>query len=285
MLGSKNPSEFRSIGFAIQRHGDRFQILPSKNLDNFVEMTRRRVSMSPESYERILNSGESLSLANIGITVPVTLSFQNRKFAVFSRRPNGQLAHICGYTPAGSTFSETARKEFLEEFIIQEGQNYLLATQDKDSPYDDVEFLHGTPWSYTFEEHISDFTWVPSITNKMYGECIDGQEELPFLMYLDPYSSSAQAVFGCTVFLPEGEFSLLHAEDKFQDGALISQIDAPLILAEIEEGLLSGDAYTMTGGSLERIQLANSTFHAGMCKTSPNAVCQSDHTTWEQLIG
>lgn len=282
-LGSKDPSKFRSKSYFLTRENDKFHISPLGKLDTFSDMIQKRVETSPESVEDTLTN-KPLYLANIGVTVLVTVRFRNREFAVFSQRPNGQLAHICGYTPAECTFSETAKREFLEEFIIKEGENYLLSSADQKSPYDDVRFVQGA-WNYKFHEEFTDFSWVPSIAYKVYGEQIDGQEELPFLMYLDPYSSSAQAVFGCTVFLPEGEFSLLHAEDKFQDGALISQIDSPLILAEIEEGLLSGDAYTMTGGSLERIQLANSTFHAGMCKTSPNAVCQSDHTTWEQLIG
>jgi hypothetical protein len=255
----------------------------------FVEMQKLRTAKSPDEMRQELEDGEC-TLANVGVTVFTIVSYQGADYAVFTRRPNGQLAHICGYTSAGVSFADMAKAELAEELIVKLGDRYLSNT-NLPFAYASVVDVEIATWPFAISEGVKSMTAPVARSGAMLVN--DGTDsgfvsgELsPKGLYLDPFTSSAQRLFYARIELPDLPITLLQTEETLKsqsDGTFVLKASEgqPIWLFPIV-GDGNGDAidvdraFTLIDGKLCPMDISNAEFHQGMARVDCFGICQSE---------
>jgi hypothetical protein len=302
VLAINDPSGFRNTPKVLQFGSERgvrtpCRFFPLGDLEeNFQTMAAHRVRLDPAAVSDQIRSMRQIQVANVGVTCVVTVRYRSKDYAVFSVRPNRELAHICGYVDGDTPFREAAIDELSEEFLVMLGEDTFCPSQSFGFPYraKTLPFY----WEVNIRENPERLAWVPSLhsdlrydhSNNDFSGGPQGVSSAPLHasgagIYIDPFSSSAQVVYHFAVSL-ESEISLpvslMHSEDRFEAGRLVTEVRSPLVLVELCSGSLV-EGYTLQDGELRPFDLEGMRFHVGMSEVGADGVCQTESISWEGL--
>jgi len=288
ILCEKEPGDFSAPAYQLGVINGQWQLelLSSASL-SFQEVQSLRTPIDEACLRDTLEENAALQLANIGVTVVLEVEYQERTFALFSKRANQELAHICGYSPEEETFLETAKREILEEVVLRRGDSYLGALNHS-FPYHTAKHYLDS-WSFSLIPSTEVHDWLPSssvLSNVSGINCPQLQlpDDGPVSLLLDPFSCSAQAVFCGKVSLHNiDEVSLLHAEESFSNSRLITTLGDPLYLLEVHEGNLTKQAFQLIDGEFTPVNLTGHIFHVGMSRAEEPGYYIDPAVRFEQL--
>ncbi|MDU9035854.1 hypothetical protein [Pseudomonas corrugata] len=241
----KNPSNFKTLPLFVEATPEGLTYQSVGMPLNFAQTLQRRRPVTVADAERF-----SLELANLGVSVRLTLQWQNRDYWVLVRqrrqdRGDVVLKLISGYVPAHELNLplHTATQEIAEECLLETPEGWLGGR---------------------FNE-----TWLPA----PYAAALHYREALPFR--LTPLSGSARPVRSANlqlierprayVHLPTASLqliydlrlevpkeakslSLFHVDERLEGDQLVARLDRKrpdLYLMPLHDGQPSGELYTL----------------------------------------
>lgn len=251
IIARKNPVIFKTQAIQVKATPEVLCYTPVGNPLNFDEMQslRQPVSISdPWQFE--------LTVANLGVSINLTLNWQGRSFRVLVRQirqDHGDtvLKLLSGYVPAHELRVPllTAITEIAEELLIESPWGWLQGRyQDTWLP---------TPYSGLKKSKRHHFTLCPlqGATHPVLCRELHLIERPRAYVHLP--SNSLQLVYSLQLSLPDNchSLSLLHADEHLdsQTGELIVEMDSrrpELFLAEISDGRANGKVFTLEKGEL-----------------------------------
>jgi hypothetical protein len=249
MLVRKNPGAFKTLPLIVEADTDGLAYQSVGRALNFSEMLERRKPVDIIDNERF-----TVELANLGVSVRVTLTWQNRDYWVLVRqrrldRGDVVLKLISGYVPAHELNLPlmTAIQEVAEECLIETPAGWLQGR---------------------FGE-----TWLPA----PYKGSLEYNETMPFRLnplsgaarpvrcanltllerpraYVHTPTSSLQLVYDLGMELPKvSSLSLFHVDEKLEDGKLVARLDRTrpdLYLIPLRDGRPTDALFTLENGEL-----------------------------------
>ena len=253
LLIDKDPAEFQTLALYVEADATRLCYQPLGEPLNFVQMQARRQPLNLPDHTHF-----AAELANLGVSVRLTLAWQQREFWVLVRqqrhdRGDTVLKLISGYVPAAQVALPllTAIQEVAEECLVENAGKWL---------------------SGRYAE-----TWLPA----PYAEALRYQErpvfnllplcgaaqpvlcgEQPLLerpqAYVHLPTASLQLVYDMRLSLPSqvAAPSLYHVDEQLHDGRLLAWLDteqADLFLLEMIEGRPSKRLYQLRAGQLKAV--------------------------------
>ena len=250
ILLRKHPSAFNTLALAVEASAEGLSYTPTGAALNFQQMLALRKALpvsDPHEFR--------LSLANLGVSVRLTLYWQGREYWILVRqqrqdRGDRVLKLISGYVPAQELNLplHTALQEVAEECLVETADGWLggrygdtwLAT-----PY--REQLH-----YLESQHFSLSSRSGAARPVQAGNL--KLLERP-RAYVHCPTSSLQLVYDLRLELPKEarEPSLWHVDERLQDGQLVARLErrrADLFLIELEDGRPTGQLLTLRRGLL-----------------------------------
>ncbi|SFB48634.1 hypothetical protein SAMN03159488_04282 [Pseudomonas sp. NFIX10] len=241
----KNPSNFKTLSLFVEATPEGLTYQSVGMPLNFAQTLQRRRPVAVADAERF-----SLELANLGVSVRLTLHWQNRDYWVLVRqrrqdRGDVVLKLISGYVPAHELNLPllTAINEIAEECLLETPEGWLGGR---------------------FND-----TWLPA----PYATALHYREALPFR--LTPLSGSARPVRSANlqlierprayVHLPTASLqliydlrlevpkeakslSLFHVDERLEGDQLVARLDRKrpdLYLMPLEDGKPVGELYTL----------------------------------------
>ncbi|MDR6961341.1 metal ABC transporter ATPase [Pseudomonas brassicacearum] len=241
----KNPSNFKTLPLLVEATPEGLTYQSVGMPLNFSQTLQRRRPVTVDDAERF-----SLELANLGVSVRLTLHWQNRDYWVLVRqrrqdRGDVVLKLISGYVPAHELNLPllTAINEIAEECLLETPEGWLGGR---------------------FND-----TWLPA----PYASALHYREALPFR--LTPLSGSARPVRSANlqlierprayVHLPTASLqliydlrldvpkeakslSLFHVDERLEGDQLVARLDRKrpdLYLMPLEDGKPIGELYTL----------------------------------------
>ncbi|TWC16568.1 MULTISPECIES: metal ABC transporter ATPase [unclassified Pseudomonas] len=241
----KNPSNFKTLPLFVEATPEGLTYQSVGMPLNFAQTLQRRRPVTVADAERF-----SLELANLGVSVRLTLQWQNRDYWVLVRqrrqdRGDVVLKLISGYVPAHELNLPllTAISEIAEECLLETPEGWLGGR---------------------FND-----TWLPA----PYATALHYREALPFR--LTPLSGSARPVRSANlqlierprayVHLPTASLqliydlrlevpkeakslSLFHVDERLEGDQLVARLDRKrpdLYLMPLHEGQPTGELYTL----------------------------------------
>jgi hypothetical protein len=286
ILRSTDPSQFTSSAYWLEMDPMGIATL-NKTGDpmSFAEMLKLRKKQTPEEMLKTLQDDQGLLLANVGITVALTVSFRGERYAVFTERPNGQLAHICAYTKADETFYEAACRKVADELLIKKGSAFY-SNAYLPLPFADVEHIEYSGIAMVSQSKLLPW-WMPTIQHGLWllpdGVSLDESKSLPECagLYIDPSSSSAQKVFSAYVELPDADITLQQLDEQLAtiDGkpALIAREGELLWLFKLNGSEIDlSEGYHLIDGCLFTLDCEDAIFHPGMVSTNAYGICETE---------
>ena len=221
---------------------------------NFIQMQHLRRPISIADDQTF-----SAELANLGVSMQLTLEWQNRDFWVLVRqhRPaqgDQVLKLISGYVPQAELEQpfRTALQEISEECLIETEHGWLggcHAQQRLDQPY----CAHLDYCREHFYELQAD---VPATTGKRLPLA-----QQPYA-YVHTATASLQLVYPLRLRLPTEirQPSLYHVDEQLLDNELLTRLDRrrqDLFLLALERGKPTGELLTLRGGQLRTASTRN----------------------------
>ncbi|KJH87891.1 metal ABC transporter ATPase [Pseudomonas fluorescens] len=241
----KNPSNFKTLPLFVEATPEGLTYQSVGMPLNFAQTLQRRRPVTVDDAERF-----SVELANLGVSVRLTLHWQNREYWVLVRqrrqdRGDVVLKLISGYVPAHELNLPllTAINEIAEECLLETPEGWLGGR---------------------FND-----TWLPA----PYATALHYREALPFR--LTPLSGSARPVRSANlqlierprayVHLPTASLqliydlrldvpkeakslSLFHVDERLEGDQLVARLDRKrpdLYLMPLEDGKPIGELYTL----------------------------------------
>jgi hypothetical protein len=250
MLVRKNPGTFKTLPLVVEADAEGLTYQSVGRALNFSEMLERRKPVDISEGERF-----SIELANLGVSVRVTLKWQNRDYWVLVRqrrqdRGDVVLKLISGYVPAHELNLPllTAIQEVAEECLIEAPDGWLQGR---------------------FGE-----TWLPA----PYAGSLQYQETRQFRLnplsgaarpvrcgnltllerpraYVHTPTASLQLVYDLSLELPKasGPVSLFHVDEKLEGDTLVARLDRArpdLYLVPLLDGRPTDALFTLAAGEL-----------------------------------
>lgn len=247
----KNPSNFKTLPLAVQASPEGLSYQSVGKPLNFAQTLQRRRKIEVADPERF-----SLELANLGVSVRLTLNWQNRDYWVLVRqrrqdRGDVVLKLISGYVPAHELNLplHTAIQEVAEECLIETPQGWL---------------------SGRFND-----TWLPA----PYAAALHYREALPFRLsplsgaarpvrcgnmtlmerpraYVHLPTSSLQLIYDMRLEVPKEArpLSLFHVDESLENEQLVARLNRSrpdLYLMPLENGLPVPELYTLKRDKLQ----------------------------------
>ena len=247
----KNPSNFKTLPLAVEATPEGLNYQSIGMPLNFAQTLQRRRKIEVADAERF-----SVELANLGVSVRLTLNWQNRDYWVLvrqRRRDRGDvvLKLISGYVPAHELNLplHTAIQEVAEECLIETPQGWL---------------------SGRFND-----TWLPA----PYASALHYREALPFRLsplsgaarpvrcgsmtlmerpraYVHLPTSSLQLIYDMRLEVPKEArpMSLFHVDECLENDQLVARLNRSrpdLYLMPLENGLPKPELYTLKRDKLQ----------------------------------
>lgn len=251
MLVRKNPGAFKTLPLMVEANADGLTYQSVGRALNFAEMLERRAPISLPDATRF-----TAELANLGVSVRLTLTWQNRDYWVLVRqrrldRGDVVLKLISGYVPAHELNLPlmTAIHEVAEECLVATPEGWLQGR---------------------FGE-----TWLPA----PYEGSLDYREDLHFRLnplsgasrpvrcgaltllerptaYVHTPTASLQLVYDLGMELPKGpqSLSLFHVDEKLEGDKLVARLDQSrpdLYLIPLANGAPTDELFSLSGGQLQ----------------------------------
>ncbi|MDB5980811.1 MAG: cation transport ATPase [Pseudomonas sp.] len=247
----KNPSNFKTLPLAVEATHESLSYQSVGKPLNFAQTLQRRRKIEVADPERF-----SVELANLGVSVRLTLNWQNRDYWVLVRqrrqdRGDVVLKLISGYVPAHELNLplHTAIQEVAEECLIETPQGWL---------------------SGRFND-----TWLPA----PYASALHYREAMPFRLsplsgaarpvrcgnltlmerpraYVHLPTSSLQLIYDMRLEVPKEArpLSLFHVDESLENDQLVARLNRSrpdLYLMPLENGLPVPELYTLKRDKLQ----------------------------------
>ena len=248
VLIRKNPTAFKTLPVLVEAstEGLRYQSL-GRPL-NFAEVLERRRPVDvddPSSFR--------LELANLGVSVRLTLSWQGQEYWVLVRqqrldRGDVVLKLISGYVPAHELSLPllTAIQEVAEECLLETPEGWLAGR------FGDIWLPAPYQVSLRYREAVH-FNLASLSGSARPVQC--GQMTLMERprAYVHLPTASLQLVYDMRLELPKEtrELSLFHVDERLEDGKLVAQLDRSrpdLYLIPLQHGRPTASLLTLRKG-------------------------------------
>lgn len=248
VLIRKNPSAFKTLPLRVEAspEGLRYQSL-GRPL-NFSEMLERRRPVLVDDPTHF-----DIELANLGVSVRLTLCWQGREYWVLVRqqrqdRGDVVLKLISGYVPAHELSLPllTAIHEVAEECLLETPEGWLAGR------FGDTWLPAPYQGSLRYREAVH-FTLASLSGSARPVQC--GQMTLMERprAYVHLPTASLQLVYDMRLELPKEtrELSLFHVDERLEDGKLVAQLDRSrpdLYLIPLQQGRPTASLFTLRKG-------------------------------------
>ena len=248
MLIRKNPSDFKTLPLFVEATPEGLSYQSIGMPLNFAQTLLKRRPVKVADNERF-----SLELANLGVSVRLTLHWQGRDYWVLVRqrrqdRGDVVLKLISGYVPAHELNLPllTAIQEVAEECLIENGGSWLGGR------YADTWLPTPYPLRYHEDSHfrlspLSGAARPVQCGNLMLMERPRAYVHLP--------TASLQLVYDLRLELPKDcrQPSLFHVDERLEDGELVARLERrrpDIYLLPLTNGLPTGELCTLRRGEL-----------------------------------
>lgn len=251
IIARRNPVAFKTQALHVQASPEVLRYAPVGNPLSFDDMLALRQPIQVDDPDRF-----ELTLANLGVSADITLSWQQREFRLLVRqeRPDRNdevLKLLSGYVPAHELRLPllTLMTELAEELLLETGQGWLPGRyQDAWLPSPYADSLPADPTRC--------FQLAPRQSATRAVMC----RELSLLerprAYVHLPTNSLQLVYHMHLTLPPcKDLSALHADESLDalSGELIARLDPhkpDLYLAELVHGRTTDRLFTLEKGQL-----------------------------------
>ena len=251
ILHRKLPGDFKTLPLHVEAHeaGLRYQSLGQPL--NFEQMLARRRPVQIDNAQRF-----SVELANLGVSVRLTLGWQGRDYWLLvrqQRRDRGDvvLKLISGYVPVQELGLPllTAMQEVAEECLIENADGWLagrFADIWLPTPYQSAlryrQASHFRLLSNSGAPHPIQCGTLP-LTERPHA-------------YVHTPTASLQLVYDLRLELPADcqKPSLFHVDECLEDQQLVARLDrdhADLFLLPVRQNRPDGELYTLQHGRLQ----------------------------------
>lgn len=248
VLICKNPTTFKTLPLLVEASADGLRYQSLGRPLNFGEMLERRRPVAVDDPSRF-----SLELANLGVSVRLTLRWQGQDYWVLVRqqrldRGDVVLKLISGYVPAHELSLPllTAIQEVAEECLLETPEGWLAGR------FGDIWLPAPYQSSLRYREAVH-FTLTSLSGSARPVQC--GQMTLMERprAYVHLPTASLQLVYDMRLELPKEtrELSLFHVDERLADGKLVAQLDRSrpdLYLIPLEQGRPTASLLTLRKG-------------------------------------
>ena len=248
LLARKAPGTFKTLPLYVEATADGLNYRGLGLPLNFAQMLERRRPVEAADSQRF-----ALELANLGVSVRLTMAWQGRDHWLLVRqqrpdRGDTVLKLISGYVPAHELNLPllTAIQEVAEECLIENGGSWLGGR------YADTWLPTPYPLRYHEDSHfrlspLSGAARPVQCGNLMLMERPRAYVHLP--------TASLQLVYDLRLELPKDcrQPSLFHVDERLEDGELVARLDRrrpDIYLLPLNNGLPTGELCTLRRGEL-----------------------------------
>lgn len=248
LLARKAPGTFKTLPLYVEATADGLNYRGLGLPLNFAQMLERRRPVEAADSQRV-----ALELANLGVSVRLTMAWQGRDHWLLVRqqrpdRGDTVLKLISGYVPAHELNLPllTAIQEVAEECLIENGGSWLGGR------YADTWLPTPYPLRYHEDSHfrlspLSGAARPVQCGNLMLMERPRAYVHLP--------TASLQLVYDLRLELPKDcrQPSLFHVDERLEDGELVARLERrrpDIYLLPLNNGLPTGELCTLRRGEL-----------------------------------
>ena len=250
VLVRKNPAVFKTLPLWVQANAERLSYQSLGTPLNFTQMLgRRRPTSTPDAEEF------SMELANLGVSVQLTLRWQGKEFWVLVRqqrqdRGDEVLKLISGYVPAHELNLPllSAIQEIAEECLLETPEGWLTGRFGDlwlSRPYhESLHYREAAPFTLASRS---------GATRPILCGSIPLIERPRAYVHLP--TSSLQLVYDMHLELPKETqtLSLFHVDERLDKGQLIAQLERSrpdLYLIPLIQGAPSDELMILRKGQL-----------------------------------
>lgn len=248
VLLRKNPTAFKTLPLLVEASPEGLNYQSVGRPLNFSEMLERRRPVSVDDPGRF-----SLQLANLGVSVRLTLAWQGKEYWVLVRqqrqdRGDVVLKLISGYVPAHELSLPllTAIQEIAEECLLETPEGWLAGR------FGDTWLPTPYQGSLRYREAVH-FNLASLSGSAKPVQC--GQMTLMERprAYVHLPTASLQLVYDMQLELPKEtrDLSLFHVDERLEDDKLVAQLDRSrpdLYLVPLEQGRPTAALFTLRKG-------------------------------------
>ncbi|MGE8360848.1 metal ABC transporter ATPase [Pseudomonas sp.] len=246
----KDPSTFKTLPLFVEATPDGLSYQSLGRPLNFREMLERRAPIEVADSQRF-----AAELANLGVSVRLTLSWQGREYWILVRqrrldRGDVVLKLISGYVPAHELNLPllTAIQEVAEECLLETPEGWLSGRFGDTwlpAPYQG-------PLRYREATH---FRLSPLSGAARPVQCGNLTLMERPRAYVHLPTSSLQLVYDLHLELPKEskQLSLFHVDERLEDGQLVARLDRTrpdLYLIPLDQGRPTAELLTLHKGQL-----------------------------------
>lgn len=280
ILSHRNPSVFKTLPLFVEASPEGLSYQSLGRPLNFSQMQERRRPVEVKDHRRF-----ALELANLGVSVQLTLTWQGRDYWLLVRqqrkdRGDEVLKLISGYVPAHELSIPllAAIQEIAEECLLKIPECWLTGRFGDTwlpTPYENV--LHYCD-DTTFQLSPQSGAALPVYCGNM-----------PLLerprAYVHLPTASLQLVYDLRMDLPEKaqSLSLLHADESLQNGALVTRLDQAnpdLYLLALDQDLPTDELYILQHGDLQPVDTSG-VWLAESFAPQQGWVVREDRISWQ----
>lgn len=248
VLIRKNPTAFKTLPLLVEASPEGLSYQSVGRPLNFSEMLERRRPVSVDDPARF-----SLQLANLGVSVRLTLAWQGQEYWVLVRqqrqdRGDVVLKLISGYVPAHELSLPllTAIQEIAEECLLETPEGWLAGR------FGDTWLPTPYQGSLRYREAVH-FNLASLSGSAKPVQC--GQMTLMERprAYVHLPTASLQLVYDMRLELPKEtrELSLFHVDERLEEGKLVAQLDRSrpdFYLVPLQQGRPTAALFTLRKG-------------------------------------
>jgi hypothetical protein len=253
IIARKDPGVFRTQAIEVKASPEVLCYTPVGNPLGFAQMQAMREPIEIDDPELF-----DIVVANLGVSVDLSLTWQQRQFRVLIRQKridqgDSVLKLISGYVPAHELRVPLlpVMTELAEELLIEGSHGWLQGSYlDTWLP---TPYAPGLPRCkrYSFKLSPRHCGTRPVLCRELH------LIERP-RAYVHLPTNSLQLVYAMQLELPENcaNMTLLHADERFNEssGELIVEMDyqkPEIFLAELRDGKATGELFSLVGGELQ----------------------------------
>ncbi|CDF86611.1 hypothetical protein PKB_5299 [Pseudomonas knackmussii B13] len=249
-LARKDPTTFKTLPLLVEASADSLVYQPFGRPLNFSQVLERRRPIEVADDQRF-----TAELANLGVSVRLTLNWQGRDYWVLVRqrradRGDTVLKLISGYVPSHELNLPllTAIQEVAEECLVETADGWLggrFGDTWLPTPY------QGT-LRYREASHFS-LTPLSGAARPVQAGALRLLERPQAYVHLP--TASLQLVYDMRMELPRDirDVSLFHVDERLESGPLVARLDRrrpDLYLLPLHQGEPTGELFTLLKGEL-----------------------------------
>lgn len=251
-LARKDPTAFKTLPLLVEASAESLVYQPLGLPLNFSQVLERRRPITVADAQRF-----TVELANLGVSVRLTLNWQGRDYWVLVRqrredRGDTVLKLISGYVPSHELNLPllTAIQEVAEECLVETADGWLggrFGDTWLPTPYQGA--LH-----YREASHFA-LTPLSGAARAVQAGALRLLERPQAYVHLP--TASLQLVYDMRMELPRDvrDVSLFHVDERLESGPLVARLDRrrpDLYLLPLQHGEPTGELFTLRKGELAK---------------------------------